>query len=85
MLDGDRVIAISIGEKIGDTLFIHCEKALTEYHGIYQAVVQSFAKMYATDVKYINREEDDGVEGLRKSKLSYRPVFMLKKHSVEII
>ena len=85
MLDGDKVIAISIGEKIGDTLFIHVEMALTEYHGIYQAVVQSFAKMYATDVKYINREEDDGIEGLRKSKLSYRPVFMLKKHSVEIM
>ena len=85
MLDGDRVIAISIGEKIGDTLFVHVEKALTEYQGIYQAVVQNFAKMYATDVKYINREEDDGVEGLRKSKLSYRPVFMLKKHSVEIM
>ena len=85
MLDGDKVIAISIGEKIGDTLFIHVEKALTEYHGIYQAVVQNFAKMYATDVKYINREEDDGIEGLRKSKLSYRPIFMLKKHSVEIM
>lgn len=85
MLDGDRVIAISIGEKIGDTLFVHVEKALTEYQGIYQAVVQNFAKMYATDVKHINREEDDGVEGLRKSKLSYRPVFMLKKHSVEIM
>ncbi len=82
-VDG-KIIAISVGEIMGDTLFVHIEKANTEFSGVYQVTVQRFAEMYAKDLIYINREEDDGVEGLRKSKLSYHPVSLLKKYSVEI-
>ncbi len=80
----NKIISISIGEKIGDTLFIHVEKGLIEFSGVYQVMVKKFAEAYAKDLLYINREEDDGVEGLRKSKLSYRPIALLKKYSVEI-
>ena len=75
-----KIIGVSIGEIVGDTMFIHVEKALHEYSGVYQALVNSFAAHYANDtVKYINREEDDGVEGLRISKMSYRPCKLLEK------
>ncbi|MBQ5902636.1 MAG: DUF2156 domain-containing protein [Clostridia bacterium] len=69
---------------MGDTLFVHVEKGLIEFSGVYQVMVQKFAETYAGDVLFINREEDDGVEGLRKSKLSYHPIGLLNKYSVEI-
>jgi hypothetical protein len=82
---GGRIAAISVGEISGDTMFDHVEKALTEYHGAYQMMVSSFARHFARDgVRYINREEDLGVEGLRTSKLSYKPCKLLKKYNVRI-
>lgn len=80
----NKIISLSIGEKMGDTLFVHVEKGLIEFSGVYQVMVQKFAETYAGDVLFINREEDDGVEGLRKSKLSYHPIGLLNKYSVEI-
>jgi len=80
---GDKVIGMAMGEIINDTLFVHIEKADINYDGVYQVIVQEFAKMFAGDVKYINREEDCGDEGLRRSKQSYRPVDLLKKYSVK--
>jgi hypothetical protein len=48
-------------------------------------LVNQFAKMFAgEDIRYINREEDDGVEGLRTSKLSYHPACLLDKYVVEL-
>ena len=80
----NKIVSLSIGEKVGDTLFVHVEKGLIEFSGVYQVMVQKFAETYAGDVLFINREEDDGVEGLRKSKLSYHPIGLLNKYSVEI-
>lgn len=80
-----RIVGASVGEIVGDTLFIHSEKSLTEYQGSYPMIVNQFAKAFATaGVTYINREEDDGVEGLRTSKLSYHPVELLEKYVVEL-
>ena len=78
-----RVIAYTIGEGINsDTFCIHIEKADINYNGIYAGINSCFAKAAAADYKYINREEDMGIEGLRKSKLSYHPAFLLEKHEV---
>lgn len=83
-VDG-QVVGASLGEIIGDTLFVHIEKSLTEYSGSYPMLVNQFAKMYATEgIMVINREEDDGVEGLRISKLSYHPIELLDKYVVEL-
>lgn len=84
-VDG-KVIAYSIGEIIGDTLFSHIEKADISYHGAYQMLTNQFLRMYADndEVKYVNREEDCGDEGLRRSKLSYNPVELLVKNTVYI-
>ena len=80
-----KVVGVSVGETAGDTLFVHAEKADTDYHGAYPMLVNQFAAMFAGDgIDYINREEDDGVEGLRVSKLSYHPTALLDKYEVEL-
>ena len=76
----DEPAAYSIGSKIAeDTFDVHIEKALTKYDGIYSMICMQMAKICADGFTYINREEDLGKEGLRKSKLSYRPVELLCK------
>ena len=81
-IDG-KTAALTIGEQLNsDTFCIHIEKADTSYNGIYAGINNCFAKSAAADFKYINREEDLGIEGLRKSKLSYRPAFLLNKNIV---
>ena len=83
-VDGE-VVGFSIGEVVGDTLIIHTEKANTAFDGVYPMLVQSFAAMHVTgNVRFINREEDCGVPGLRTSKRSYHPIEILNKYSVVI-
>ncbi len=81
-VDG-KIVAVSIGERLNsDTLVVHIEKADTNYRGSYAAMCNEFAKHFAVGYKYINREEDLGIQGLRKSKRSYNPLFQLKKDIV---
>lgn len=80
----DKVIAFSVGEKVKDTYIIHVEKALTEYEGVYPTMANLFANAYAKDSKYINREEDCGDEGLRTSKLQYKPIEIKNKNIIEV-
>lgn len=81
-LDG-KVAAVTIGEQLNsDTFCVHIEKADTSYNGIYAGINNLFACEYASGLTYINREEDLGIEGLRKSKLSYHPVFLLNKYTI---
>lgn len=78
-----NIVAMSIGECINDTLFVHVEKADIRYPGAYQVIVQEFLKHFANEEDmFVNREEDVGDEGLRKSKLSYHPVALLEKSTV---
>lgn len=79
----DVVVAASLGEIVGDVLFEHVEKALVEYTGIYPMMANSFASLFGKNVRYINREEDEGDEGLRKSKMSYHPVILKEKYAVK--
>lgn len=73
---GDEPIAYSIGEKMcDDTALIHIEKADRDFRGAYAMINKLFSSDFA-DCTYINREEDMGIEGLRKAKLSYHPVMM---------
>jgi hypothetical protein len=79
----EEVIAFSIGEIVGDTLFVHIEKANPAFRGAYQIMTNEFARYFAREgINYINREEDVGDEGLRRSKLSYHPCRFVKKYTV---
>lgn len=59
------------------------EKGRKDIVGIYQLLCNEFALLICKGYKYINREEDLGVEGLRRAKTSYEPLYMLKKFIVE--
>ncbi len=81
-----KIIALAIGEQLNsDTFCVHIEKADTDYAGAYALINNCFAKNEAMNFKYINREEDLGIEGLRKAKRSYNPVMMIEKNTVEFI
>lgn len=79
-----EIIAFTIGERINsDTLGVHIEKARADIDGAYPAINNLFAKSAGQDFAYINREEDLGIEGLRKAKRSYHPSFMIEKYTVK--
>ena len=78
-----KTIGFSIGEQLNsDTFVVHIEKSVSTIQGAYPMLCNQFAKRYCGDFKYINREEDMGTEGLRKSKMSYHPEFLLNKYVV---
>lgn len=78
-----EVIAFTIGEPLNpDTFVVHIEKAFADIQGAYPMINQQFVIHEAQAYKYVNREEDTGSEGLRKAKLSYRPVFLVNKGHV---
>ena len=80
MFDGDKLIALSLAEKCGDTLIIHIEKALYSYTGVYPTLVQTFADAFGGDCQWINREDDAADKGLRTSKLQYGPARLAPKY-----
>ncbi len=83
IVDG-KVAAYSIGSMINDdTADIHFEKADRAYEGSYAKINRTFVLECFDDARYINREEDLGIEGLRKAKLSYYPCHLNQMYSVE--
>jgi len=81
----NKIIAFSIGEKLtDDTFLVHCEKAFSKINGAYSIINQEFIKHEAVNFKYINREEDMGIENIRKAKMSYIPQLFIEKGFVEL-
>ena len=79
-LDGN-IVAFTLGEMLNDnTVIIHVEKADGTITGLYGAINQEFLLHEWPEVQYVNREVDTGAEGLRKAKLSYHPVELIKKY-----
>jgi len=79
---GGEPAAYCLGESLsrGKMFAIHFEKANEKYKGIYQFVNQSFAASLPRFFTLINREQDLGSEGLRQSKMTYRPCGFVKKY-----
>ena len=83
-IDG-QAVAMTVGEKVSkDTFVVHFEKAVDGFNGLYTVVNQLFAKTL-TQYKYINREEDLGIEGLRKAKLSYKPTILTQEFTSSLL
>ena len=81
LVDG-KVVAFTIGEQLNeDTALIHFEKADTDYQGAYPMMNQQFVQNAWSHLAYVNREDDMGIEGLRKAKLSYYPDLMVEMYS----
>lgn len=84
-IDG-RIVALTLGEMVNrDTVVIHIEKAFAGYRGLYTFINQAFLNYYWQDVKYVNREEDMGLEGLRHAKRSYYPEYLLTKYKAVLV
>jgi len=80
LLAGGEPVAMAMGEVQGDTLYVHVEKAFREVPGAYQMIVREFTARHTGDgVIYVNREEDDGNEGLRTAKEALHPVSLAEK------
>ena len=86
ILLGGKIVAFTFGEQLNsDTAVIHVEKADPSIRGAYTAINQNFVKHEWANMTYINREEDMGIDGLRKAKESYHPVKMIEKFTAKIV
>lgn len=66
----------------GRAFVVHFEKAIWDYKGLYQFINKSFAEILPQKYEFINREQDLGLENLRKAKMSYNPSHFIKKFKV---
>ena len=83
LMEGDTVLAVTMGSRLsGDTFDIHFEKAREDIDGAYGAINASFAQYLREkypEVRFLDREDDLGIPGLRKAKLSYYPHHLAEK------
>ncbi len=85
-VDGN-VVAFTIGDLLGNDLFnVHFEKAYGDMQGAYPMINREFARYiqeHYPQVKFLNREEDMGIEGLRRAKESYYPERLVEKFTAK--
>lgn len=85
----EEILAFTIGSRLShDTFDVHFEKARSDINGAYTAINYEFARYIRDkypDVKYLDREEDMGLEGLRKAKESYKPHHMIEKYWAHLL
>ncbi len=84
LMEGEKPLAFTMGSFLSENTFdIHFEKAILGEDGTYAAINNAFAQYLSEkypQLQYLNREDDMGVPGLRKAKLSYHPDHLVEKH-----
>jgi len=79
----NRIVAFALGEELNkDTFVIRAEKADTDFPGAYQVINQRFVSDAAEGYKWVNREQDLGIPGLRRAKQSYCPHHLVNKYRI---
>ena len=85
LLDGETVLAFTFGEPLNaDTYIVHFEKASSDVQGAYPMINREFVRYISErhpEMLFINREDDTGLENLRKAKLSYCPERFVEKYT----
>ena len=80
---GGEPVAVTMGSRLSpDTFDVHFEKARDDIQGAYGAINRAFARYLREkypELRYLNREDDLGLPGLRKAKQSYNPAFLVEK------
>jgi hypothetical protein len=80
---GGSIVAFALGEALNaETLVVHVEKADAKLTGVYAVINNEFCRHEAARFKYVNREQDLGIPGLRKAKQSYNPVRLVETFRV---
>ena len=81
----NNISAVAIAERLNpDTLVIRILKADPNITGLYQTIMNEFLSRQSKSFDYVNLEEDLGIAGLRKSKLSYHPIEMIQKYTLSL-
>lgn len=81
-----EIVALSVSEQhTDDYALIHVEKAAYDYRGAYPVINRLTLENEFSNLKFVNREEDLGISGLRKAKRSYFPCKMIKKYRIKFI
>ncbi len=79
----EKICALAVAQRLNqNTLVLHVLRANPAMAGLYQLICNEFLAHEAGEYEFVNMEQDLGVEGLRKSKLSYHPVEMIKKYTI---
>jgi hypothetical protein len=78
-----RVAAFSIGGRLNpETAVIHIEIVHPDYEGLSQLINREFVRREWADCRFINREQDCGLPGLRRAKMSYSPHHLVEKYNL---
>ena len=77
--------AVAVGEAIGDMVLMHIRRANKQYRGIYPSVLRLILENEFNDCDYtiVNTQDDLGMPNIRKTKMSYNPIYLLKKYYVK--
>lgn len=81
----EKLCAFTVGERLLPQMqLIHIEKANTDIDGLYPMINQQYILHECEGVEWVNREEDMGLEGMRKAKRSYNPARMVEKYMLSL-